>query len=243
MQAKTDFTRRLIHELKTPLTSLIATSQLLHEEIKDKKLEKLAGYVWDNACSMNNRIDELHDMIKGEIGRLEIELKPLNLQKLLKSILDESQSLAAQHKMILEFQAENPLVPVYADSARVRQVLMNLLNNVFKYAGSGNIVYIKTLTNADNVLVEVHDHGPGITNEEQKRIFEPYYRSSRKRDQSPGLGIGLALCKVLIEAHGGRIWVKSQYGKGSSFFFTLPRLTPENKNYRGEVTSNESSHN
>jgi signal transduction histidine kinase len=229
IQAKSEFTRRLIHELKTPLTSLIATSQLLHEEIHDKKIEKLAGYVWNNACTMNNRIDELHDMIKGEIGRLELELKPLDLETLIKSVIDETQSLAQQYSIKLDLQMKNPLMPVYADSNRVKQIIMNLLNNIFKYANNSNTIFIKTLTNSINVLIEVQDKGPGIPKEEQKRIFEPYYRSSHKRDQSPGLGIGLALCKVLVEAHGGKIWVKSQPGKGASFFFTLPRLTPDHK--------------
>jgi signal transduction histidine kinase len=229
IQTKVDFTRRLIHELKTPLTSLIATSQLLHQETKDKRMEKLAGHVWSNACSMNNRIDELHDMIKGEIGRLEVEFRPVNLEKLIRSILDETQSLASQHNITIEFKRMNPLVRVYADGTRIKQILMNLLNNVFKYADSSGIVYIKTLTNLNNVLIEVQDSGPGIKLEEQKRIFEPYYRSSGKREQSPGLGIGLALCKVLVEAHGGKIWVKSRHGAGSSFFFTLPRLTPSQR--------------
>lgn len=225
MENKVDFTRRLIHELKTPLTSLMATSQLLYEETQGKKLGKLAGYVWGNACSMNSRISELHDMIKGEIGRLELELKPLDLGKLLLSIVDETAAAASQCDMHLDIKLATPLVKVYADATRVRQVVLNLLNNAFKYASGGGKVTIKAITNADNVTVEIQDYGPGITTKEQKYIFRPYYYPSNKRNHLHGLGIGLALCKVLIEAQGGKIWVKSELGQGSSFYFTLPRLS------------------
>jgi signal transduction histidine kinase len=224
MQNKVEFTRRLIHELKTPLTSLLATSQLLYEEVKGKRLGKLSRYVWENTCRMNKRIDELHDMIKGEISNLEMELKPLDLKKLLLSTLEEAKIAAQQSNMKLELMADTTMPKVYADATRVKQILLNLLNNAFKYASNSGKVVVKTKTDAECITVEIQDHGPGIKLKEQQRIFEPYYRSPQKVKNSHGLGIGLALCRVLVEAHGGKIWVNSQPGKGSSFFFTLKRL-------------------
>jgi signal transduction histidine kinase len=224
MQGRIDFTRNLIHELKTPLTSLVATSQLLLEEERNKKLGKLARYVWEGANSLNNRIDELHDVVKGEIGKLELELKPLNLGQLLLSLVEETRALANQHGVSINLNLAESLPEVYADAVRVRQIVLNLLNNAFKYAAEGGRVTIKATAKSTSVTVEVQDQGPGIAEHIQQHLFEPGYQMAYPGEHSGGLGIGLALCKLLVELHGGKIWVRSQPGKGSSFFFTLPLL-------------------
>jgi signal transduction histidine kinase len=224
MQGRVDFTRNLIHELKTPLTSLLATSQLLVEDEKDKKLGKLAQYVWESANGLNIRIDELHDVVKGEMGRLDLEPKPLKLGPLLVSLAEETQALADQQGIKLRLKVPQPLPDVYADAARVRQIVLNLLNNAFKYAAEGRIVAIIVTVQAKSVTVEVRDKGPGIAENEQQHLFEPGFQTTYSNELRGGLGIGLALCKLLVEIHGGKIWVKSRTGKGSSFFFTLPLL-------------------
>jgi signal transduction histidine kinase len=224
MQGRVDFTRNLIHELKTPLTSLLATSQLLVEEENDRRLGKLAHYVWESANSLNTRIDELHDVVKGEIGRLDLELEPLKLGPLLTSLAEETQALAQQQGITLTLKVPEPLPDVYADAARVRQIVLNLLNNAFKYAAEGGMVAIIVTAQAKSVTVEVKDKGPGIAEHEQQHLFEPGFQTTYRNELRGGLGIGLALCKLLVEIHGGKIWVKSRMGKGSSFFFTLPLL-------------------
>jgi len=224
MQGRVDFTRNLIHELKTPLTSLVATSQLLLEEERNKKLGKLAQYVWEGANSLNKRIDEHHDVVKGEIGKLELELKPLNLRQLLMSLVEETRALARQHGVSINLKLEESLPDVYADAVRVRQVVLNLLNNAFKYAAEGGRVAIKATAKSTSVTVEVQDRGPGIAEHEQEHLFDPGYQTVYHGERLGGLGIGLALCKLLVELHGGKIWVRSQAGKGASFFFTLPLL-------------------
>jgi signal transduction histidine kinase len=224
MQGRIDFTRNLIHELKTPLTSLVATSQLLLEEERNKKLGKLARYVWEGANGLNNRIDELHDVVRGEIGKLELELKPLGLGQLLLSLVEETRALARQHGVSISLKLSESIPEVYADAVRVRQIVLNLLNNAFKYAAEGGRVMIKATAKATAVTVEVQDRGPGITLQEQQHLFEPGYQMAYSGERSSGLGIGLALCKLLTELHGGKIWVRSQPGKGTSFFFTLPLL-------------------
>jgi signal transduction histidine kinase len=220
MQRRIDFSRNLIHELKTPLTALMATSQLLCDEVADRKLGKLARYVRDGASSLNNRIDELHDVVKGEIGTLKLELKPLDLAQLLGSIISETRPLADQNDVVVRLKMPCDLPQVDADAARVRQVVLNLLNNAFKYAAEGSRVTIICKTVENHVRVEVQDKGPGISPGVQRHLFEPGYQAGI--GATGCLGIGLALCKLLVELHGGRIWVKSQTGKGSSFFFTLP---------------------
>jgi len=224
MQWRTDFTKNLIHELKTPLTSLLATSQLLSEEEHGGKLGRLAQYVCESANSLNNRIDELHDVVKGESGKLELDLKPLNLRQLLLSLVEETRALAQQHGVLINLNLAESLPEVYADDVRVRQIVLNLLNNAFKYAPEGGQVTIKAIAKSTSMTVEVRDKGPGIAEQEQKRLFEPGYQTVFPGEHPRGLGIGLALCKLLTELQGGKIWVKSQSSKGSSFFFTLPLL-------------------
>jgi signal transduction histidine kinase len=222
MQNRVDFTRQLVHELKTPLTSLMATSQLLTEETRGTRLEKVAGYVWDSASSLNARIDELHDVIRGEIGNLKLERRPIRLDSLLSSVVEETSAFAKQRDVSI--QLELPSVrprEVFADVDRVRQVLLNLINNSVKYAAAGKRVVITAIPSDAAVTVEVRDFGPGIPKPEVKRLFKPGYLVSRAKSTG-GLGIGLALCKLIVELHGGYVWAESTVGKGSSFFFTLP---------------------
>ena len=222
MQRRIDFTRNLIHELKTPLTSLLATSQLLYEEEGSPKLGRLARYVWEGASSLNTRIDELHDVVKGEIGTLKLELKPLDMTGLLPSVVNETRALARQNGVVVRLNLAASLPEVMADGARLRQVVLNLLNNAFKYAAEGGRVDINCAAGDGGLRVEVRDNGPGIASEEQRHLFEPGYQASASRETGAGLGIGLALCKLLVGLHGGKIWVRSRTGRGTSFFFSLP---------------------
>jgi signal transduction histidine kinase len=225
MKNRVDFTRQLIHELKTPLTALMATSQLLSEETHNSPLEKLSNYVLEGANILNNRIDELHDVIKGEIGKLNLDFKSLNIQNTLDSLVDEMQALIRQHHMSLKLEIENgPLPEVLADEQRIRQILFNLVNNACKYASEGGSVVVRASEDRiiNSVLIEIKDYGPGISKEKQRNLFRPGYESSRDADQPGGLGIGLPLCSVLVRLHGGLIWLESTLGQGCSFFFTIP---------------------
>ncbi len=222
MRVRVDFTRKLIHELKTPLTALIATSQLLYDETEGERLGRLAKYIWDGASNLNNRIDELHDVIRGETGILKINPQKINLSTLLHSLVEETHALCLQSGMKIDLFIEKDLPEVYADPDRIRQVVLNLINNAVKYAREGQLIRIEAISKPDAVQVEVKDYGPGISKERQGTIFEPGYQQKHAEERSGGLGIGLALCKIIIERHGGRIWVKSRPDKGTSFFFTIP---------------------
>jgi signal transduction histidine kinase len=222
MRVRVDFTRKLIHELKTPLTALIATSQLLYDETRGERLGKLAKYIFDSATSLNGRIDELHDIVRGEIGILKIRPEAIRLDLLLQGIVGEIRALAEQSGLTVELNLEPGLPTVRADEDRIRQVVLNLINNAFKYAKDGKKVIIKAERLKNEAQVEVQDFGPGIPPERQESLFKAGYHLVNPDEGSGGLGIGLALCKAIVELHGGKIWVKSQAGRGSSFYFTLP---------------------
>jgi signal transduction histidine kinase len=225
MQGRVDFTRQLMHELKTPLTSLLATSQLLTEETRNTRLNKLAGYVWEGASSLNSRIDELHDVIRGETGRLKLDRQPLNMEDLLAAFVDETKPLSAQYGVSIVADINgSPLPEVMADPVRIRQVMFNLINNACQYASSGKRIDIKARHDmlSGAVAVEVRDYGPGIPKDKLKHLFKPGYQAPQRDDLPGGLGIGLTLCKMLVELHGGSINVESTPGEGAGFFFTLP---------------------
>jgi signal transduction histidine kinase len=229
MENRVHFTRQLVHELKTPLTSLMATSQLLNEETRKTRLEKLAGFVSEGAIRLNSRIDELHDVIKGEIGKLKLEIKPLNIEQLLRSVVEETAALSQQYGVSVSFERVDDNLPVVsADSERVRQILFNLINNACEYASKGKKIIIRAGLDPDSrkVLIEVKDYGPGISRNKKTVLFKPGYQISQPDEGSGGLGIGLTLCKMLVALHSGDIWVESKLGEGSSFFFTLPVAEP-----------------
>lgn len=219
---RADFTRKLIHELKTPLTSLIATSHLLYDETKGERIGKLSQFILDSANNLNNRIDELHDVIKGELGTLKIKQTKFNIGKLLRSIVEETRALSQECGISIKLELEGELPEVYADKDRVRQVLLNLINNACHYAKKGKLLNIRAVKQSDMVQIEVKDYGPGITEDRQGTLFESGYHLAHHNERSGGLGIGLVLCKTLVELHGGKIWLESRDGNGAAFFFTLP---------------------
>ncbi len=226
MQSRIDFTRLLIHELKTPLTSFLATSQLLLEETTDTRLEKLAMYLWEGANGLNTRIEELHDIIRGETGNLKLKLGPVNIEQLLRSMVEETRALSQQYSVTIRLEPGDRLPYVRADTERVRQVVLNLINNACKYASEGEKIDIRAVRGPESmVTIEVRDYGRGIPAGRQQHLFKPgYQQPPRHGDSTGGLGIGLALCKALVELQGGRIWLESKAGNGSRFFFTLPAL-------------------
>jgi len=204
------------------LTALIATSQLLLEETKDNEIGKLARYVWEGANNVNNRIDELHDTIKGEIGKLKLELRPLDINKTLVSLEEETRALSQYYGVTVNLKLQESIPKVYADQARFRQIILNLLNNAFKYACEGKKIVITTTGKPGHIIISVRDYGPGIDEEKMRNLFATGYQSAYAGENTGGLGLGLALCKILVELHGGKIWVESRIGEGASFFFSLP---------------------
>ncbi len=225
MGSRIDFTRQLIHELKTPLTSMLATSQLLSEETSGSRLEKQAGYVWDGANILNNRIDELHDVIRGEMGKLKLDRKPINIEDFLTSLIDATKALSKMQGISIDLDVKDrPLPEVTADKERLRQIMLNLINNACKYASEGKKITIRVSQDKDNkeIIIEVQDYGPGIPKGKRLNIFKPGYQKSKGEGVADGLGIGLPLCKSLVALHGGHIWLESAVGKGSTVFFTLP---------------------
>ena len=227
---RVEFTRALAHELKTPLTSILMSSQTLGVELNEEPLKSLAKNISRGASNLNDRIDELLDVAKGEIGMLQLKAQSLDMRQLFDEAIDDLATLAQNRGLSLVQELPPSLPRVWADEVRSRQIILNLLNNALKFTPTGGMIYLRARERDDKLLIEVQDTGPGIPEEEQGRIFDPYQRMHTDREGHSGLGLGLALCRSLVILHGGDIWVESEPGKGATFTFSLPLETTQSLN-------------
>ncbi len=162
-----------------------------------------------------------------EAGKFTLDKREIDPGEVLKGLCEFLRPQAMEKRQRLVLRLPEAMPPIRADQRRFRQVVENLLSNAMKFSPEGTTITIGAQAKGRWLVFEVSDQGEGISEEEQRRLFQPYFRTEQERHKSHGLGIGLALCKQIVEAHGGRIWVKSQVGEGSTFYFTLPRAPDE----------------
>jgi len=238
IKKRIEFTRALVHELKTPVTPVMASSELLLQKLKDEPLHGLAQNINQGANNLNRRIDELLDLAKGEVGMLRLHPEPMDPRRLLQRVFDEETPVAMRNGQTLVAQLPDSLPVIVADEERFQQIALNLVNNAVKFTHPGGKITLKARVERDNLVVEVQDTGVGISQDDQKLLFEPYRSLESDRERLSGLGLGLSLSKTLVELHGGRIWVKSEKGKGSTFGFSIPLTKSSQKEKVG--TGNKS---
>jgi signal transduction histidine kinase len=153
---------------------------------------------------------------------LKLNPKRVDFLKLLQHVGSEMSVLAASNGQKLKVELPDSLPLPWADEDRLRQITQNLLVNATKFTPEGGTITLRAKEQNGSLVVEVQDTGYGISDEEQRRLFRPYHRQVGEREHLSGLGLGLALCKNLVQLHGGRIWVKSEEGKGATFSFSIP---------------------
>jgi len=233
IRKRTEFTRALVHELKTPLTPIMASSELLVEELKQEPWLRLAKNIYEGASNLNRRIDELLDLARSEIGALKLNLQMIAPLEIIQEVITHTTPLAAENQQTLQTELPPSLPAICADEDRVRAILLNLINNAIKYTPPGGKITVRARQEETKVVVEIQDTGRGIDEKEMDRLFQPYYRMERDRERLSGLGLGLALSKRFVEMHNGSLWVTSQKGIGSIFAFSLPidatKCTPAKK--------------
>ena len=218
------FTGAIAHELKTPLTAIIAGGELLNEELKGEVPElqqRLVDNIVRSAHSLETNLDELLDITKMR-SLVEVQLSPLNIRGLIEQVTEYLKPIAERKEQSLIVDLPDFLPSVNADARRVEQVLRNLLMNAVKFTPPDGSITLRAIKQEGSLVVQVQDSGIGIAKNKQADLFEPYYRAEADRDLFPGMGLGLALSKQIVEMHGGKIWVESQPGKGSIFAFSLP---------------------
>ena len=212
------------HELRTPLASIkgFATT-LLRQDVawdEDTRREFLA-IIDQESDRLSELIGNLLDMARVEAGTLRVESEPINLRPIVTETVGTFRLMTSQHQFQIKMPRHVPQVT--ADPRRVRQVLRNLVENAVKYSPAGGPIVIAVEVHADAVQIGVTDRGIGIQPEHLDRIFDRFYQVDNASTRKVGgSGLGLSICKAIVEAHKGRIWVESQVGIGSSFYLTLP---------------------
>jgi signal transduction histidine kinase len=223
---KSEFLANMSHELRTPLNAILGFSEVLAERMFGEVNEKQAEYLQDILSSgrhLLSLINDILDLSKVEAGRLELELGRFHLPTALDNALTLVRERATRHRIRLTQTVDGRVGDIVADERKVKQILLNLLSNAVKFTPEGGRVGV-TVTTADGVVtIAVRDTGIGIGLEDQATIFEAFRQVGREDARTQeGTGLGLTLAKKFVELHGGRIWVHSQVGQGSTFSFTLP---------------------
>jgi signal transduction histidine kinase len=220
------FVDTLSHELKTPLTSIIAAAGLLAEELEnsaDQSHQKLIQTIIHNANTLETRLAELLDIVKTGTGKLQLQIEPVDMKSLILGTCLQITPMLRGKRQKLSTDMPDSLPIVNGDGQRLEQVMLNLMTNAAKFTPEEGHILVRVRDEDASLIVAVQDDGIGIAREELPRLFKPYSRLSSDRQRHPGLGLGLALAKQVVELHGGKIWVESEPGKGSTFSFSLPR--------------------
>jgi len=223
---KSDFLAKMSHELRTPLNAIIGFSDLLTEQEETISPQKRLGFlenVANSARHLLKLINDLLDIAKVESGKLKLELTSVDLRHSIASTVASTQSLFVRKKQDVEVLLPEEPMLARVDGGRIEQVLMNLLSNANKFSAEGTLVTIRGSAADAMWSIEVIDRGIGITDDDQKRIFEEFEQVHSRGAHSAGTGLGLALVKRFVEAHGGTIDVESVVGEGSVFRVRVPR--------------------
>jgi two-component system, NtrC family, sensor kinase len=224
-QHKSEFLANMSHELRTPLNAIIGFSEVLSERMFGELNEKQEEYSKDIHASgqhLLSLINDILDLSKIEAGRMELELSDFHLPTALDSALTLVRERAGRRGIALQMNVDNRLGQIQADERKVRQVVLNLLSNAIKFTPEGGRIEVRATLQDGLVEVSVSDTGVGIAPEDQDAIFEEFRQVGTADKKAEGTGLGLTLCRKFVELHGGRIWVKSQVGVGSTFTFTIP---------------------
>jgi len=219
-ELKDEFIGMVSHEMRTPLTVLTAGIAVAADERVSREeraeLLKEAGLAAD---TLSDILENLLELSKHQANRLQLDKKSLSIAGPAQQIIMEFLRLFPRHSILLDIPDKIPRVVV--DPARLKRVFHNLVENAAKYSPEGSQIRVFARQEQGEIVVGVSDQGPGISETDQLRIFEPFQRVENK-STADGIGLGLAVCKRLVEAHGGRIWVESRLGEGATFLFTIP---------------------
>jgi PAS domain S-box-containing protein len=241
---KTDFISTVSHELRTPLTSVRGFTEVIRKKLeedifprftsgKDQRLDKTLNRIRENIeiiLSEGERltalINDVLDISKLEAGKVEWKMESISVSDIIERAMIATSSLFEQKKLEFIRVAEQDLPEIIGDRDRLLQVVINLLSNAVKFTERG-FVTCRVKRAGQNMMVNIIDTGIGIADADREKVFEKFKQAGDTLTDKPtGTGLGLPICKQIIEHHGGRIWVESQLGKGSNFSFTLP-LAPE----------------
>ncbi len=221
-EIKDQFIGMVSHELKNPLTVVIgALHTALTEGLSLEEILQLVADGLSGAEAMTDIIENLLELSRYQANRLVLQINPTSVEKVAGEVVQKLRSKSTIHRLIVDIPAGSP--PVLIDNVRAERILYNLVDNAIKYSPKGGEVKVFARRRDDHLVVGVSDQGVGISPEDQPRLFQDFERLDiYSKHGIKGTGLGLKVCRILAEAHGGRMWVESEPGKGSTFLFTLP---------------------
>jgi signal transduction histidine kinase len=224
-QHKSQFLANMSHELRTPLNAILGYAELMADGAYGEPSEKMLGVLKrleSNGKHLLGLINDVLDLSKIEAGQLVLELSDYCIQDIAQTVRSTLEPLATDKKLGFKVEIASQLPPGRGDGRRLTQVLINLVGNAIKFTDAGEVA-IKAEAHNGSFHVSVHDTGPGISSADQARLFQEFQQADNAITRKKGgTGLGLAISKRIIEMNGGRIWVESQVGQGSTFAFTLP---------------------
>jgi signal transduction histidine kinase len=229
---KDEFIGLVSHELRTPLTVILgALSTVITEgdRLTVKETKQLVGDAYSEAELLSNILANLLELARAQANRLQINEEPVNIRDIIETTVNKMKQQIGSHPVSVDCDDS---ITVNADRVRLQRILHNLLDNAVKYSAPRTKIEIFARRNKGEFVVGVRDKGIGIPVDKQGMLFEPFQRLEPQNNNATGTGLGLVVCRRLVEAHGGRIWVESQPGCGSTFQFTLP--VPDMGSYRTE---------
>lgn len=220
---QSDLVAEIVHEMRTPLGVIAAYADLItRETTSPQDRDTFARLIQQEALRLSQMAGEFLDLARLESGRVFLAREPVNLAEIVESVLAALRPQAEERGIALKADMSPNLPSVIGDPGRIRQAVLNLVANAVKYCRPGDRVTVQADLGDGEVKVGVVDTGPGIPRDLQERLFEKFVRLPIGERQAEGSGLGLAICRRIVEAHGGRIWVESEEGKGAAFYFTLP---------------------
>ena len=222
---KSEFLANMSHELRTPLNAILGFSEVLAQGMFGEVNEKQTEYLHDileSGRHLLSLINDILDLSKIEAGRMELELTDFDLPQAIQNALTLVRERALRREITLHHVIDDRVASIRADERKVKQVLLNLLSNAIKFTPEGGRIEVRAAPADGAVEVSVADTGIGIAPEDQAAVFEEFRQVGTADKKAEGTGLGLTLSRKFIELHGGKIWVHSEVGHGSTFTFTLP---------------------
>ena len=217
---KDEFIGMVSHELRTPLTIFMGSVQVaLDDKISEAERKELLQEAAASAENLSHILENLIELSRYQSNRLTLSKEKADIRTLIRDVIRSEKGQLQRRRILVDIT--NKLPEVEADKVRLQQILRNLLENAAKYSPENTDMRVSVRREDEHLLIGINDQGKGIPHEDQEKLFMPFERLHETQVTKGGLGLGLLVCRRLIEAHGGKIWVESEPGKGSTFWFTL----------------------